>query len=99
MRKTQTSVRYTHDSSSKATHMSDSSLFTNSTFGFSNNQQVQIVRDSGQEQLVGEVVETSLTGYNAQTYKLDEPPPFGGLVRVKDRAGTCEIYGTVYHIA
>jgi hypothetical protein len=49
--------------------------------------------------LVGEVVETSLTQYTAQTYRLDEPPPFGGLVRVKDRAGTCEIFGAVFHIA
>lgn len=48
---------------------------------------------------VGEVVETSLTGYTAHTYKLDEPPPFGGLVRVRDRAGATEIYGAVYHIA
>jgi hypothetical protein len=57
------------------------------------------VADSGEERLVGEVIETSLTAYTAQTYRLDEPPPFGGLVRVKDRAGTCEIYGAVYHIA
>ncbi len=48
---------------------------------------------------VGEVVETSLTGFTAYTYKLDDPPPFGGLVRVKDRSGTCEIFGAVYHIA
>ena len=51
------------------------------------------------ELLVGEVIETSLTQYTAQTYKLDEPPPFGGLVRVHDRAGNCEIYGAVFHIA
>ena len=41
------------------------------------------------------MVETSLTGYTAQAYRLDEPPPFGGLVRVRDRAGTCDIYGVV----
>ncbi|MEI6046686.1 MAG: hypothetical protein WCS37_20220 [Chloroflexota bacterium] len=51
------------------------------------------------EKLVGEVVETSLTSYFAQTYKLDDPPPFGGLVRVRDRSGRREIFGTVYHIA
>jgi hypothetical protein len=48
---------------------------------------------------VGEVVETSLTEFMAHTYKLDDPPPFGGLVRVKDRSGNCEIFGAVYHIA
>ncbi len=48
---------------------------------------------------VGEVVETSLTAYFAQTYELDNPPPFGGLVRVKDKSGRCLIYGAVYHIA
>ena len=51
------------------------------------------------EPTVGEVVETSLTGFMAHTYKLDEPPPFGGLVRVRDRAGNNEIFGAVYHIA
>ena len=48
---------------------------------------------------VGEVVETSLTGFVAHTYKLDDPPPFGGLVRVRDRSGATEIFGAVYHIA
>ena len=51
------------------------------------------------EQLLGEVVETSLTGYLAQCYKLDEPPPFGGMVKVRDRGGRCEIFGAVHHIA
>lgn len=51
------------------------------------------------EMPVGEVVETSLTGFTAYTYKLDDPPPFGGLVRVKDRSGVYEIFGAVYHIA
>ncbi len=51
------------------------------------------------ENSVGEVVETSLTGYIAQTYELDNPPPFGGLVRVKDKGGRCLIYGAVYHSA
>ena len=56
--------------------------------------------ETGQPEMpVGEVVETSLTGFVAYTYKLDDPPPFGGLVRVKDRSGTAEIFGAVYHIA
>ena len=48
---------------------------------------------------IGEVVETSLTGYTAQAYELDNPPPFGGLVQVKDKGGNNLIYGAVYHIA
>lgn len=48
---------------------------------------------------MGEVVETSLTHYIAQSYELDQSPPFGGLVRVKDRSGRCEIFGAVSHIA
>jgi hypothetical protein len=51
------------------------------------------------ELVVGEVVETSLTQYIAQTYVLDESPPFGGLVKVRDRGGRCEIFGVVHHIA
>ncbi len=51
------------------------------------------------ERLLGEVIETSLTNYLAQTYELDNPPPFGGLVRVRDRGGHCEIFGAVHHIA
>ncbi len=51
------------------------------------------------EQAVGEVIETSLTNYTAQTYKLDDSPPFGGLVRVCDRGRRSEIFGVVHHIA
>ena len=64
-----------------------------------NGHQTEAAKPETAEQLVGEVVETSLTSYLAQTYKLDEPPPFGGLVRVRDRGGRCEIFGAVHHIA
>ncbi|MDB5079085.1 MAG: hypothetical protein JWP00_1009 [Chloroflexi bacterium] len=77
--------------------MTDSFLSTQNPFITENEMAPS---GSNQAELpVGEVVETSLTGFMAHTYKLDDPPPFGGLVRVKDRSGTCEIYGAVYHIA
>ncbi len=81
--------------------MSNSFLSTNPPFGTDRYSPPDPPQEAevAVEPLVGEVVETSLTAYTAQTYRLDEPPPFGGLVRVKDRAGTCEIYGAVYHIA
>lgn len=56
-------------------------------------------QNSGQEKLLGEVIETSLTRYAAQSYELDQSPPFGGLVRVRDRSGNNEIFGVVSHIA
>ncbi len=80
--------------------MSDAFLSTRTPFGLNNEPTPgQVVPDQRTEPLMGEVVETSLTQYVAQTYKLDEPPPFGGLVRVKDRAGLCEIFGVVYSSA
>jgi hypothetical protein len=51
------------------------------------------------EQILGEVIETSLTRYAAQSYELDQSPPFGGLVRVRDRSGKYEIFGAVSQIA
>ncbi|MFQ5861135.1 MAG: hypothetical protein ACE5IG_06265 [Dehalococcoidia bacterium] len=45
---------------------------------------------------VGEVVETSTTGFTAQCYRLDEAPPLGALVRTGSEA---VIYGVVAHIA
>jgi hypothetical protein len=59
----------------------------------------QVAGMFAQEKNLGEVVETSLTAYTAQAYELDNSPPFGGLVRVKDRNNTSQIYGAVYHIA
>ncbi|HEX2909644.1 MAG TPA: hypothetical protein VH186_02475 [Chloroflexia bacterium] len=80
--------------------MTDAFLSTRPPFGIPDETMESITSNNNvSELLVGEVVETSLTGYVAQTYRLDEPPPFGGLVRVKDRAGNYEIYGAVYHIA
>ncbi len=79
--------------------MTESFLSFQSPFGSDQPAQNNSSSDNKIERLVGEVIETSLTSYTAQAYKLDEPPPFGGLVRVKDRAGTCEIYGAVYHSA
>lgn len=81
--------------------MTDSFLSTRPPFGLDNEPSTPLVAEalSQAETLVGEVVETSLTVYTAQAYRLDDPPPFGGLVRVKDRSGQCEIYGTVYHSA
>ena len=76
--------------------MTNSFLSTTNPFGANENENDDLVMEDSQPLLMGEVVETSLTGYVAQTYKLDEPPPFGGLVRVKDRSGNCEIYGVVY---
>lgn len=48
---------------------------------------------------LGEVIETSLTHYAAQSFEVDQSPPFGGLVRVRDRSGRCEIFGAVAQIA
>ncbi len=78
---------------------SNNSRISRPPYPITNEPITAIVADSRPEQVVGEVVETSLTVYSAQTYKLDEPPPFGGLVRVKDRRGDCEIFGVVYHSA
>src|SRR4051812_46121187 len=66
---------------------------------FSTENKPDFTGSNQREMPVGEVVETSLTGFVAYTYKLDDPPPFGGLVRVKDRSGNSEIFGAVYHIA
>ena len=82
--------------------MDDYFLHSKNPFAISSDQSdsaIVVEADETAQNVMGEVVETSLTSYTAQTYRLDEPPPFGGLVRVKDRAGTCEIYGVVYHIA
>ena len=54
--------------------------------------------DNRDEILLGEVVETSLTHYVAQSFVLDQSPPFGGLVRVKDRSNQAEIFGAVAQI-
>ncbi len=79
--------------------MTEAFLSSRPPFNLEETEQIELAAGGEADQLAGEVVETSLTGYTAQTYVLDEPPPFGGLVRVKDRAGSCEIYGAVYHIA
>ena len=45
---------------------------------------------------LGEVVETSSTGFNTQCYRLYEAPPLGSLVRSGDEA---PIYGIVHEVA
>lgn len=49
-----------------------------------------------EEQRLGEVVETSTTGFWAQCYRLYEAPPLGALVRT---GGPCPAYAVVHNVA
>ena len=48
--------------------------------------------------IFGEVVATSVSAFMAQSYRLNDAPPFGGIVSVRDKAGTGDIFGAVYFI-
>ena len=45
---------------------------------------------------LGEVVETSTTGFTTQCYRLYEAPPLGALIRA---GGPYPAYGVVHHVA
>src|SRR5437762_13425691 len=47
---------------------------------------------------IGEVIESTTTGYTAGAYELLEAPPFGALVRAQARAEGMAVYGLVYEI-
>ena len=47
---------------------------------------------------IGEVIESSTTGFTAGAYELLEAPPFGALVRAQARVEGMAIYGLVYEI-
>lgn len=45
---------------------------------------------------IAEVVEASTNEFVAQSYEVNEAPPFGSLVRTSD--GTADLYGVVYQV-
>jgi hypothetical protein len=47
---------------------------------------------------IGEVIESTTTGFTAGAYELLEAPPFGALVRAQARAESMAVYGLVYEI-
>jgi hypothetical protein len=47
---------------------------------------------------IGEVIESTTTGFTAGAYELLEAPPFGALVRAQARADDLAVYGLVYDI-
>jgi hypothetical protein len=47
---------------------------------------------------IGEVIESTTTGFTAGAYELLEAPPFGALVRAQARAEDMAVYGLVYDI-
>jgi hypothetical protein len=47
---------------------------------------------------IGEVIESSTTGFTAGAYELLAAPPFGALVRAQSRTEGMAIYGLVYEI-
>jgi hypothetical protein len=47
---------------------------------------------------IGEVIESTTTGFTAGAYELLEAPPFGALVRAQTRIESMAIYGLVYEI-
>ena len=47
---------------------------------------------------IGEVIESSTTGFTAGAYELLAAPPFGALVRAQARADDTSVYGLVYDI-
>jgi hypothetical protein len=47
---------------------------------------------------IGEVIESSTTGFTAGAYELLAAPPFGALVRAQARAEGMAVYGLVYDI-
>jgi hypothetical protein len=49
-------------------------------------------------QRIGEVIESTTTGFTAGAYELLAAPPFGALVRAQARAEDMSVYGLVYDI-
>jgi hypothetical protein len=47
---------------------------------------------------IGEVIESTTTGFTAGAYELLAAPPFGALIRAQARAESMAIYGLVYEI-
>src|SRR6185503_810400 len=47
---------------------------------------------------IGEVIESTTTGFTAGAYELLAAPPFGALVRAQTRVEGMAIYGLVYEI-
>jgi len=47
---------------------------------------------------IGEVIESTTTGFTAGAYELLEAPPFGALVRAQARSEGTAVYGLVYDI-
>jgi hypothetical protein len=47
---------------------------------------------------IGEVIESTSTGFTAGAYELLEAPPFGALVRAQARTEDMAVYGLVYDI-
>jgi hypothetical protein len=47
---------------------------------------------------IGEVIESTSTGFTAGAYELLAAPPFGALVRAQSRAEDTSVYGLVYDI-
>jgi hypothetical protein len=47
---------------------------------------------------IGEVIESTTTGFTAGAYELLEAPPFGALIRAQTRVESMAIYGLVYEI-
>jgi hypothetical protein len=50
------------------------------------------------EARIGEVIESTTTGFTAGAYELLAAPPFGALVRAQTRVESMAIYGLVYEI-
>src|SRR5205809_3075888 len=50
------------------------------------------------EARIGEVIESTTTGFTAGAYELLAAPPFGALVRAQTRVESMAIYGLVYDI-
>ena len=47
---------------------------------------------------IGEVIESTTTGFTSGAYELLQAPPFGALVRAQARAEDMAVYGLVYDI-
>ena len=47
---------------------------------------------------IGEVIESTTTGFTAGAYELLAAPPFGALIRAQTRVESMAIYGLVYEI-
>jgi hypothetical protein len=47
---------------------------------------------------IGEVIESTTTGFTSGAYELLEAPPFGALIRAQARAEDTAVYGLVYEI-